>query len=148
MTPRRQYRVRWQRLGMSRAKVRMYETEDAARRCALKLQGRMAEAYPDLDPEDTWCCATSNYACPCGGETYVERWKRESALVPPLVLGPEVDSREVGEWKPDVRAVPALVPDDVRERFEDGGRRWPIPAATQTVAGLGDDPAINDDIPW
>jgi hypothetical protein len=143
----RQWRVRWQRLGMSRAKVRMYETEQAARWFALKLQGRMAEAYPDLEPDEPFCCpGTRVYECGCGGETWAERWARESAQVPPLLDGPHLDSREVGDWEPEARNVPALVPDDVREAFEAGGGCWPIREPEPDAATALDDEL--QDIPF
>lgn len=133
MRAKRQYRVRWQRLGMGRAKVRSFETEPAALRLALKLQGRMAEAYPELSPSHPHCCGGS-WDCGCGGETWAERWARESALVPPLIVGPLIDSREVGEWGHEQGCTPPLVPDELVQAFEDGGRRWPIPEPAAAVA--------------
>jgi hypothetical protein len=156
---KRQWRVRWQRLGMSRAKVRVYETRKAAELFALKLQGRMAEAYPELDPEAYYCCpGTVSHECGCRGETWAEQWARESAQIPPLVLGPEIEARPVGEWGTVSLTVPDPVPADVVEAFERGGRRWPVPdgpwlmygdraeAAAEMVAGaMSPEP---DDIPF
>jgi hypothetical protein len=124
---------------MSRAKVRVYGTEKAALTFALKLEGRMDEAYPELRPDHGWCCQGTSLSCDCGGETWAERWARESARVPPLIFGPAVDSRPVGEWALEQLRLPEPVPADVRERFEDGGRLWPIPEPVATAASDDDD---------
>jgi hypothetical protein len=137
--------VRWQRLGMSRAKVRFYEKREAAERFALKLQGRMDEAYPELNGNEPHCCGGS-WDCDCGGETWYDRWERESAQVPPLIRGPEVDYRPVGDWRLWAHSYVRPLPEAVVEAFEDGGRRWPIPEPVPTGADEPDDDL--EDIPF
>jgi hypothetical protein len=91
-----EHRVTWQRQGY-RKKSRLFQTAAAAERHALVLQGRLAEAYPDKDPEDLACC--SGFECGCGGLTNAEAWAREHARFPPLILGPWIERRDVGAWE-------------------------------------------------
>lgn len=88
--PAREFRVTWQRQGMSRPRERLYQSERGARRHALLLQGRIAEAT-GLLPED---------GCPhCDYMRSVEECSESDHLrFPPLILGPRIESRPVGEW--------------------------------------------------
>lgn len=96
MSERCEYRVVWQREGLRRA-TKLYQTRKAAERWAFLVQGRMAEVTGD-DPEDYGCC--DGYMCGCSGKTNRELWAERAAGIPPLIAGPEIESREVGEWAP------------------------------------------------
>lgn len=93
----REYRVTWKREGQ-RPKLRLYQTEAAARRHMLIVQGRIAEAFPEKRPDDRACC--EGRECGCRGLTNAQAWAEQSARVPPLTEGPFIESREVGEWEP------------------------------------------------
>lgn len=90
-----EYRVRWRRQDLG-PRTAVYQTEAGARRKALVLQGRMAEAT-GLDPDAKWCC-NGNY-CPCDGRTNQQEWDRVQAELPPLTFGPVIERRPVGEWQ-------------------------------------------------
>lgn len=74
---------------------RIYQRPVYARRLALILQGRMAEATGD-DPDDYACC--SGRECACRGETNADAWAARAEGMPPLLEGPTIQRREVGEW--------------------------------------------------
>lgn len=98
---RRQWRVRWRRDGFTGSSQKTYMDEAKARRWALIVQGRMVEAFPDEDPESCECGGKNcigSYDCG-GNRTKAEKWAERSARVPPLVWGPVIDSRPVGEYE-------------------------------------------------
>lgn len=74
---------------------RIYQRQAPARRLALILQGRMAEATGE-DPDDFACC--SGHECGCGGELKRDVWAKRGAEIPPLIEGPTIQRRTVGEW--------------------------------------------------
>lgn len=105
-----EYRVIWRReVGSSYSSETGYEYDDSpgglrsriyqrpiyARRLALILRGAMAEAL-DLDPDDFACC--SGRDCGCGGLTNQQVWDKKAENIPPLVEGPTIQRRTVGEW--------------------------------------------------
>lgn len=92
-----EYRVRWRREGL-RPATKRYATREAAERWALIVQGRMQEAT-DKDPDDYACCP-GGYAdmCGCYGRTNAQVWAQRTAEVPPLIEGPVIQTRPVGEW--------------------------------------------------
>jgi hypothetical protein len=114
----REYRVTWQRQGLSRRSV-LRQSAEAAERYTQLLRGQMQELHPDRDPDDYTCCDGSQDGC--GGLTWREEWDRRSQQVPPLVLL-RIDSREVGEWE--------------------SGTAFALPVPELAMAGGG------DDIPW
>jgi hypothetical protein len=87
--------VRWQRVGFS-PRQKILQNREAADRLALKLQGRMREAYPDLDPDAYVCC--DGAWDHCNGLTWAEQWEERSETVPPLTRL-RIESRPVGEWE-------------------------------------------------
>jgi hypothetical protein len=76
----------------------------------------MTEAFPDEDPDDCECgdrfCTGGGGYDPCSqGRTKAEKWEQRTAQVPPLVWGPVIDSRPVGEYEgAEVLAWPAPFP--------------------------------------
>jgi hypothetical protein len=92
---RYEFRVRWQREGEGRCS-KLYQSEQMARRWCMKLEGRMEE-LTGLNPDDFACC--SGAECGCGGALNRDVWEQEAAKYPPLVFGPVVDTREVGDWQ-------------------------------------------------
>lgn len=101
---RLEYRVRWQREGLTQRTL-IYQTRVGAERRALVLQGRMAEVTGS-DPNAYACCSGGSYAgdfCGCGGVTNGEAWAQASSTVPPLVDGPVVEARPVGAWTEEAR---------------------------------------------
>jgi hypothetical protein len=110
---RRQWRVRWRREGFTSYSSKTYMDEAKARRWALVVQGRMAEAFPDEDPDACECGdggPVGQYGC-SGQRTKGEKWAERTANLPPLVWGPVLDSRSVGEYEgAEVLAQPAPFP--------------------------------------
>jgi hypothetical protein len=102
---RREWRVRWRGEDAGRANTRIYQSEAPARRFALILEGRLAEAFPDTDPDAVACCAGGSMEpfaegnCNCGGKTNAEVWQERHERFPRLVEGPDVESRPVGGWE-------------------------------------------------
>ena len=102
----KEYRVKWRREDAGRANTRIYQSEPPARRLALILEGRWGEAFPDTDPNEVACCGGGDMEpfaegnCSCGGKTNAEVWAERHEQFPPLVDGPHIESREVGDWKP------------------------------------------------
>ena len=91
-----EYRVIWRREATGRVVVFVAGLGAvAARRLALILRGAMAEAL-DLDPDDFACC--SGRDCGCGGLTNQQVWDKKAENIPPLVEGPTIQRRTVGEW--------------------------------------------------
>lgn len=130
----REFRVTWQRHGVSR-RTTLRQSREAAERLALVLQGRMGEARPDIDPN--WCECGGDHEPGqgegefCGGRRTVgERWAEQTSRVPPLVLL-RIDSREVGEWE---RGEPVELP-----RVEE---------EPMAAVGASDDEVPEDDIPF
>lgn len=74
---------------------RIYQRRANAKRFALIVEGRMAEAT-GRDPKDYACC--SGRECGCHGETNAEVWARRVAEFPRLMEGPTIQCREVGDW--------------------------------------------------
>lgn len=95
MGDRVEYRVVWQREGLSK-RTKRYATRLAAERFSLIVQGRLIEAYPAINPDEIFCCG--GHMCACRGMTYREHWESESKPYPPLIYGPIIEQREVGEW--------------------------------------------------
>jgi hypothetical protein len=94
----REWRLSWRRQGLSRRYL-LRQSEEACQRYLLRLQGRMEELHPEVDPEHYVCCEDER--CTCGARaTYAAEWARRGATVPPLVYW-RIDSREVGEWEPE-----------------------------------------------
>lgn len=112
----REYRVTWQRQGMGRPKWRLLQSERAARRLALMLQGRVAEAL-GVDPEDgCYHCDYTRSVADCAAQQH-ERF-------PPLIFGPRIESRPVGEWE----QVSEEAPED-REPWSVDENGWAISPA-------------------
>ena len=103
---RREWRVKWRGEGAGRANTRIYQSEGSARRLVLILEGRLAEAFPDTEPDAYACCAGGSMEpfaegnCNCGGKTNAEVWRERHEQFPPLVEGPALESRPVGDWEP------------------------------------------------
>jgi hypothetical protein len=91
-----EFRVKWTREGACRATTRIYQSEAPARRMALVLEGRLAEAFPSTDPAAAACC--NGYQCTCEGETNAEVWAKRHDEFPPIVDGPFIERRTVGAW--------------------------------------------------
>src|SRR4051812_35369570 len=87
---RTEFRVVWQREGVSKRTAR-YRSRAQAERKALILQGRMVEATGE-DPNDYACC--SGRECGCRGVTKAQAWAERAEQVPPLVFGPVIQARE------------------------------------------------------
>lgn len=102
-----EFRVVWQRDGRQR-RYKRWARRESAERHVLVLQGRMAEAHPELAPDEPFCC--SGYACGCRGLTWHEHWESQARDVPPLVYGPVLQVRPIGEWATLSRAQPAPFP--------------------------------------
>lgn len=129
----RQWRVRWRRNGFAGPSQKTYMSEAKARQWALVVQGRMAEAFPDEDPESCECggkyCHGPSFECG-GTRTKGEKWAERTASLPPLVWGPVLDSRPVGDYEGvEVLAQPAPFP----------LKPEPVFAGTEEA---------DDDIPW
>jgi hypothetical protein len=86
---RTEFRVVWQREGLSKRSVR-YRSRAQALSKALVLQGRIWEVT-DQDPDGYACC--SGAECGCGGLTRAQAWAQRSAEVPPLIYGPVIQTR-------------------------------------------------------
>jgi hypothetical protein len=89
---RTEYRVVWQREGLTKRTVR-YRSRAQALSKALVLQGRMWEVT-DEDPDGYACCSDMGGFCGCGGITNAAKWRQRTAEVPPLVFGPIIQTRE------------------------------------------------------
>ena len=87
---RTEFRVIWQREGVTRRSVR-FRSRAQAERKALILQGCMVEATGE-DPNDYACC--SGRECGCRGVTKAQAWAERADQVPPLVYGPVIQTRE------------------------------------------------------
>ena len=103
MRGRFEYRVVWQRQGLSR-RQKIRGTLKSAERYARMLAGDVPDILPNKDPNDTACCL--GYECGCRGETVAhareehrQRMKQRYADQPPLVLGPLIYRRKVEEWE-------------------------------------------------
>lgn len=104
---KREWRVVWRREpeqlapGVTAGGARrtaIFQTEDAARRKALRLQGRLCEAL-GVDPDAPWCCA-GDPECGCRGSTWREReegFRARDTMRQPLVEL-RIESRPVGAW--------------------------------------------------
>lgn len=86
----------------------IYQRPGAARRKALFVAGKMAEATghspDDIHCESLWRSGGVSPKCSCkGGEcqqlTNGEVWGAFGKDIPPLAEGPTIEAREVGEWK-------------------------------------------------
>ena len=80
-------------------KRKRYDSFAGARRFALLVQGRQAEAFPDHDPEGYMCCG--GYECGCGGVSWAEHWEAENARIVKKygpVVSFRIDRRPVGDW--------------------------------------------------
>lgn len=88
----REYRLSWQRAGL-RPKYRIYQTRKGAEAFAAVLRGESRAAE---DPDAFACC--SGYECGCRGLTKAEAWEEQYGDMPPLVSGPTLESRPVGDW--------------------------------------------------
>jgi hypothetical protein len=142
----REWRLSWRRQGLSRRYL-LRQSEEACQRYLLRLQGRMEELHPEVDPEHYVCCEDER--CTCGARaTYAAEWARRGATVPPLVYW-RIDSREVGAWEPE--AITSIhLPEPCKhegnwDRNENGTFiceecEQPVDAVTANVGG--------DDIPW
>lgn len=91
----REYRVVWQREGATKRRT-IRQTEAAAQRFALVLQGRLAEAT-GLDPDGYSCC--DGYECGCGGRSRAQDWAAATSRIASLIYGPVIESRSVGSWE-------------------------------------------------
>lgn len=98
MADQREYRVRWRREDHRRAHTMIFQSRPPAARRVLILEGRLAEAFPSTNPDDLACCSGGPY-CDCGGKTVAEAWAERHEQFPPLVEGPTIESRKVGEWE-------------------------------------------------
>lgn len=88
-----EYRVTWQREGLPK-KYRFYQSRPAADRLMRVLRGEGIEELEN--PDDYACC--SGYECACGGMTNREAWEQRFGTMPPLVFGPVLTARPVGDW--------------------------------------------------
>lgn len=101
-----EYRVRWKREDHRSGVTRIYQTKAAAERCVLVVEGRLAEVFPNVDPEDFACCDGGDMApfaegnCNCGGKTHADQWRERNEQFAPLVEGPTLEVRPVGIWSP------------------------------------------------
>jgi hypothetical protein len=91
-----EFRVKWTREGAHRATTRIYQSEAPARRMALILEGRLAEAFPDIDPNALACC--DGRECQCDGSTNADAWAKRHDEFPPILDGPHIERRTVGVW--------------------------------------------------
>lgn len=106
MKAAQEFRVKWWREGAGRPSTRIYQMRSAAQRLILILEGRLAEAFPDTDPNDFACC--SGRECGCEGETFAELWAERQDRFPPLIDGPHLEARPVGIWSPVTPTQPAV----------------------------------------
>lgn len=145
--------VRWQRVGLS-ARQRVVQTEAAAQRWVLRLQGRMQEAT-GIDPESFVCCDGS-YGCGCGGRMWEQEWQARAERLPALVRC-RIERRPVGEWELVEELQPAPFP--LRPTLTAGGTLVMLEGApgeyvehhALPVAAAGPvwaDPPDEDDIPF
>lgn len=142
-----EYRVTWQRQGMARPRSRLYQTERGARRLVAKLNGEVLDwpDYSDKGPDDYWCCDQS-YGCNCGGLTVAERVARDHADVPPMVFGPVIEVRPVGDWSRIATASP-----DPREPWavdESGQLVNPVRTPAVATAAPATPTEASDEIPF
>lgn len=146
---KREFRVTWQRQGVTTPRTRIFQREHSARRLVAKLSGQILD--PDRDPDDRWCCpggAWEEGPCPCRGVTVAERVRQDHEAVPPMVLGPVIESRPVGEWEHVETAPP-----DPREPWPvvDGRVVSPHEAARALIEPTHWHPNVHpalDDIPF
>lgn len=97
-----EYRVRWRRDSddgfpdTRPPRFKIYQKRKDAERWIAILKGTILE-HDGVDPDDYACCA--GYDCGCRGETNRERVESRYANVPPLIEGPTLQVREVGQWR-------------------------------------------------
>jgi hypothetical protein len=92
-----EYRVVWQRQGLSR-KTKTYKRLATADRRRLLLSGTPDERFAALgiaDPDSPMCC--SGYECGCGGTTYRESDALYIAGMPQLEYA-VIEERKVAPW--------------------------------------------------
>lgn len=91
---RLEHRVVWQREGLSR-RIKIVQTRKAADRFALVLLGQM-EAATGRSRDEYACC--NGRECGCRGETLGDVWDAAAHGIPPLIFGPAIEARPVGDW--------------------------------------------------
>ena len=98
MKTKRQFRLRWKRVGYPE-KRKTYWSERAAQR-RIDLMGPEPWKALGKDPDDYWCCpGTPIHQCGCDGITVRERLLDRGDM--PTLEYTRIESREVtlGEWE-------------------------------------------------
>lgn len=93
-----EFRVVWRREGLSR-RVKLFQRREAAERKSLRLQGVFL-SEPVVDPDGFVCCDGCEDGC--GGLTNAQLRAQTRVMyegLPPLVEGPRIEVREVGDWE-------------------------------------------------